>query len=137
MKPPVSLPNNSARFSFNPFVRNSVSPLSPNTDPIPPPTPPSKYKSRKSPSARSPWLPAKGFECQFKCCHSCRPTLLDRSYLSLNAIVNDDVPATAITGFSFNLQKFRPVAKASIVCNLGLRPVPLPRPITVCLLSSP
>ncbi|PQE18115.1 flagellar motor protein [Rutstroemia sp. NJR-2017a BVV2] len=130
LKLPTTPSSNSARFSFNPFIRNSITPLSPDTDPMPPPTPPAKYKSRKSSSTRSPWLPAKGYECQFKCCHSCRPTLLDRSYLSLNGIVNGDVPATAITGFSFNLEKSRPVAKASIVSNLGFRPVPLPRPVT-------
>ncbi|PQE15712.1 flagellar motor protein [Rutstroemia sp. NJR-2017a BBW] len=120
----------SNRFSFNPFIRNSITPLTPDTDSMPPPTPPARYKSRKSSSPRSPWLPAKGYECQFKCCHACRPTLLDRSYLSLNGVVNGDVPATAITGFSFNLQKFRPVADARIVSNLGFRPVPLPRPVT-------
>lgn len=80
-----------------------------------------------------PWLPSRGGECQFKCCHTCRPSLLDRSYLSLNAIANDDLPYTAITGFGFNLQKFRPVGDVEIVKNLGLRPSPVP---VVCIKST-
>lgn len=73
-------------------------------------------------AVKKPWLPLKGGECQFKCCHFCRQSLLDRSYLSLDGIVNDDVPATAITGFGFHLQKHRPVAPVKHVRNLGLRP---------------
>ncbi|CAD6444161.1 123eb86c-0117-453f-b26b-56979e4a637f [Sclerotinia trifoliorum] len=97
---------------FNPFSRPSLS------------------TSQTVPNMRvtnpRPWLPSRGTECQFKCCHTCRPTLLDRSFLSLNAILNDDLPCTAVTGFGFNLQKFRPVAKVEIVKNLGLRPNPVP-----------
>ena len=75
-------------------------------------------------ASTKPWLPLRGGECQFKCCHYCRPSLLDRSYLSLDGIANDDIPATAITGFGFNLQKYRPVALVKHVQNLGLRPNP-------------
>ncbi|KAF7865337.1 hypothetical protein EAF04_006314 [Stromatinia cepivora] len=103
---------NIPRFLFNPFSRPSLS------------------TSQTVPNMRvtnpRPWLPSRGTECQFKCCHTCRPTLLDRSFLSLNAIVNDDLPCTATTGFGFNLQKFRPVGKVEIVKNLGLRPNPVP-----------
>ncbi|QSZ37118.1 hypothetical protein DSL72_009211 [Monilinia vaccinii-corymbosi] len=99
------------RFLFNPFSR------------------PMAITSQTSPDLRvtkpRPWLPSRGTECQFKCCHTCRPTLVDRSYLSLNAIANDDLPCTATTGFGFNLQKFRPVGNVEIVKNLGLRPNPV------------
>ena len=78
----------------------------------------------RSPARRlsKPWLPAKGGECQFKCCHFCRPTLVDRSFLSLNGIANGDIPPTAITGFGFHLQKKRPIGLVKHVLNLGLRP---------------
>ncbi|ESZ94571.1 hypothetical protein SBOR_5061 [Sclerotinia borealis F-4128] len=106
--------SNIPRFLFNPFSR------------------PSPIASQTAPNLRvtnpRPWLPSRGTECQFKCCHTCRPTLVDRSYLSLNAIVNDDVPCTATTGFGFNLQKFRPVGKVELVKNLGLRPNPVSPP---------
>lgn len=50
----------------------------------------------------------------------------ERSFLSLNGIVNGDIPATAITGFGFHLQRKRPVALVKHVINLGLRPNPPP-----------
>ncbi|KAK8901769.1 hypothetical protein ACHAQE_002390 [Botrytis cinerea] len=109
---PSNSSSNIPRFLFNPFSRTSPA------------------TSQTVPNLRMtnprPWLPSRGTECQFKCCHTCRPTLLDRSYLSLNAIANDDLPCTATTGFGFNLQKFRPVGNAEVVKNLGLRPNPVP-----------
>ncbi|RDW88699.1 hypothetical protein BP6252_00731 [Coleophoma cylindrospora] len=78
-----------------------------------------------------PWLPQK--DCQFKCCQSCRATCLERSWLSLNAIVNGDLPATAIMGYGFHLRvgkHKRPVALNEHVKNIGLRPHPHPRPRT-------
>ncbi|KAG4030937.1 hypothetical protein MFRU_010g00670 [Monilinia fructicola] len=103
--------SNIPRFLFNPFSRpiNTTSQTTPNLRATNP----------------RPWLPSRGTECQFKCCHTCRPTLIDRSYLSLNAIADDDLPCTATTGFGFNLQKFRPVGDVEIVKNLGLRPNPV------------
>jgi hypothetical protein len=56
----------------------------------------------------------------------CRPTCVDRTYLSLNGIANGDIPFTAITGFGFHLTKKRPVALVKHVRNLGLRPNPPP-----------
>ncbi|RDW94732.1 hypothetical protein BP5796_00495 [Coleophoma crateriformis] len=78
-----------------------------------------------------PWLPQK--DCQFKCCHACRATCLERSWLSLNAIVNGELPATAIMGYGFHLRvgkHKRPVALNEHVKNIGLRPHPHPRPRT-------
>ncbi|KAI9649341.1 hypothetical protein NHQ30_001913 [Ciborinia camelliae] len=105
--------SNIPRFLFNPFSRPSPITTSQTTPNLSAPNP-------------RPWLPSRGAECQFKCCHTCRPTLADRSYLSLNSIVNGDLPCTATTGFGFNLQKFRPVGNVEVVKNLGLRPNPVP-----------
>lgn len=68
------------------------------------------------------WLPT--HECQFKCCHTCRPGLAERNYLSLNAVANGELPATAITGFGFHYQRKRPVALVKHARNLGLRSNP-------------
>ncbi|PMD59238.1 uncharacterized protein K444DRAFT_591416 [Hyaloscypha bicolor E] len=100
-----------------------INPLFPNPDIITSVTP---EKSSK------PWLPLRGGECQFKVCHSCRPTCEIRSYLSLNGIANNDIPPTAITGFGFNLTRKRPVALVEHVKNLGLRKNPPPRPPLPC-----
>jgi hypothetical protein len=75
---------------------------------------------------KRPWLPANGTECQFKCCHHCRRSFSSRGFLSLNGIVNGDLPLTVTTGFGFHLQKHRPVALVKHVKNLGLRPSPPP-----------
>jgi hypothetical protein len=80
-----------------------------------------------SPQKKS-WLPTQ--ECQFKCCHSCRPSFCERSYLSLNAIAKGELPATAITGFGFHYQKERPVALVEHVQNLGLRPNPTQKKVS-------
>jgi len=87
---------------------------------------------------RKPWLPIKGGECQFKCCHFCRPSLVERSFLSLNGIANDELPATAVLGFGFHMAKKRPVALVKHVKNLGLRPSPPPvsSPLAPLILKS-
>lgn len=72
------------------------------------------------PAPFKPWVPPMAMECQFKCCHKCRPHLHPRSFLSLNAILSNDIPATAITGFGFHLQHCRPVADACVVRSIGL-----------------
>jgi len=97
--------SNSKRKSTNPFLASSPTRLSVK-------------------AVQKPWLYFKDGECQFKCCHQCRPALLDRSYLSLDGIANGDIPSTAMTGFGFHLQGERPVALVKHVANLGLRPSP-------------
>lgn len=76
--------------------------------------------------SNKPFLPLKGGECQFKVCHYCRPSLLERSFLSLNSIVNNDIPPSAIIGFGFHLSGKRPVSLVKHAKNLGLRPNPTP-----------
>ncbi|KAL6859256.1 hypothetical protein J3F83DRAFT_763361 [Trichoderma novae-zelandiae] len=51
-----------------------------------------------------------------------------RSFLSLNAVADGEVPPTAAAGYSFHLLGQRPVVDANVVKNLGCRPVPLPQP---------
>jgi hypothetical protein len=96
------------------------SPISPSSinDRNPSPSPPAK-------PIKKPWIPIPGGECQFKCCNVCRPTLADRSWLSLNGIVNGEMPATAVCGFGFNLARKRPISKVKHVLNLGLRTPPV------------
>ncbi|KAH6724241.1 hypothetical protein BKA61DRAFT_687369 [Leptodontidium sp. MPI-SDFR-AT-0119] len=96
--------------------------------PNPPPGLPIPPVSPSNNDGLKPWFPLQGGECQFKCCHFCRPSLKERSFLSLNGIADGDIPATSITGFGFHLQKQRPVALVKHVQNLGLRPNPSPRP---------
>ena len=94
------------------------------------PTPPSQRPSSPSSPTKlfnKPWVDSKGTECQFKCCHACRPTLSERAFLSLDGIANDDTPLTAAVGFGFHLHaQKRPVALVKHVKNLGLRPPPAP-----------
>ncbi|KAI0550282.1 hypothetical protein F4679DRAFT_594938 [Xylaria curta] len=69
-----------------------------------------------------PWVP-RAEECQVKYCHRCRPSFGGRSFLSLDGIINGDIPPTAAT--SFGLQN-KPIADAKVVKNIGLRAVPFP-----------
>jgi hypothetical protein len=91
-------------------------------------SPDAKNKQKK------PWLPVN--ECQFKVCHLCRPTCADRCYLSIDGVVNDEIPPTALTGFGFHLKGQRPVALVKDVKNLGLRASPPASPVSLqlCLL---
>ncbi|KAK6851498.1 hypothetical protein PG995_011623 [Apiospora arundinis] len=78
------------------------------------------------PNADKPWVVSEGDECQFKCCHACRPTCEQRASLSLDGIVKGDIPPTAISGFGFHLQGSRPLVDAEVVQNIGYRAVPWP-----------
>ena len=87
------------------------------------------YSSTSAPETstklpKSIWLPPKDSECQFKCCHYCRPSLVDRSYLSLDEVASGGISPSAATGFGFHLLKQRPVALVKHVRNIGLRPSP-------------
>ncbi|KAI0013589.1 hypothetical protein F4779DRAFT_613320 [Xylariaceae sp. FL0662B] len=84
---------------------------------------PPSFDIRRDPK---PWVPNDDEECQFKCCQSCRPSCGARAYLSLNSILQDDIPPTAAVGFGFQHYSSRPVIHPDLVKNIGLRPVPLP-----------
>ncbi|KAL2075537.1 hypothetical protein VTL71DRAFT_480 [Oculimacula yallundae] len=102
------------------FYQNRPLPPHPN----PPPGLPLPTLSPINDNGLKPWFPLPGGECQFKCCHFCRPSLKERSFLSLNGIADGDIPSTSITGFGFHLLGKRPVALVKHVKNLGLRPNP-------------
>ncbi|TGJ88136.1 hypothetical protein E0Z10_g656 [Xylaria hypoxylon] len=85
-----------------------------------------------------PWVPrGEDEECQAKYCHHCRPSCELRSYLSLDGILNGEVPPTAATGFGFHRMRTRPIVNARIVREIGLRPVPWPRAEPYIYPSSP
>ncbi|EHA53047.1 hypothetical protein MCOR27_008893 [Pyricularia oryzae] len=75
-----------------------------------------------------PWVLSPRQECDMEFCHSCRPCFAERSYLSLNGIVNGDVPATAALGFGFHAYSSRPLYDPNVTRNLGLRRPPEPFP---------
>jgi hypothetical protein len=77
-----------------------------------------------STATKKPWL--QHGECQFKVCGRCRPSFRERAYLNLDAIVNGDIPATAVAGFGFNLLGNRPVVSTELMKSIGLRLSPPP-----------
>ena len=74
---------------------------------------------------RPAWVPNPGEECQHKVCSACYRSGKPKSWLSLNGILNGEVPPTVATGFSFLYLQARPIVDATIVKNLGYRAVPL------------
>ncbi len=74
--------------------------------------------------SEKPWVPDYTEECQVRCCHACRPLLEARSYLSLNGILEGDIPLTAATGFGFHYTGARPLVDADVVKKIGCRAVP-------------
>ncbi|KAI0377853.1 hypothetical protein F5Y04DRAFT_263402 [Hypomontagnella monticulosa] len=87
-------------------------------------SPPPGFQHMKS---TPPWVPSESNECQFRCCQRCRPSAALRSYLSLDGIVNGDIPPSAAVGFGFHEVGARPVFHPDRFKNLGLRPVPWPK----------
>ncbi|KAK4232178.1 hypothetical protein QBC38DRAFT_439473 [Podospora fimiseda] len=81
----------------------------------------------KYPYDEKPWVPNHQQECQYKVCHRCHPVGREKSWVSLNGVLNGDVLPHIATGFSFSYIGTRPCADVEIVKNLGCRPVPLPR----------
>ncbi|TLS30520.1 hypothetical protein PpBr36_03674 [Pyricularia pennisetigena] len=79
-------------------------------------------------SSDRPWVLSPRQECDMEFCHACRPYFAERSYLSLNGIVNGDVPATAALGFGFHAYSSRPLYNPKVARNLGLRRPPEPFP---------
>ena len=79
----------------------------------------------KYPYRDKPWMPSREHECQYKVCHACHHFGTEKSFVSLDAIVNDEVPPTVATAYGFSLLGFRQMSHASIVKNAGYRAVPL------------
>ncbi|KAK4465709.1 hypothetical protein QBC42DRAFT_168364 [Cladorrhinum samala] len=95
---------------------------------------PTNYNQAKNkfPDDGRPWLPNHKHECQFKACHRCHTVGRDKSWVSLNGVLNGEVLPHLATGFSFSYIGTRPCADAEIVKNLGCRPVPLVSAMKFC-----
>lgn len=52
---------------------------------------------------------------------------MEKSFVSLNAILNDEVPPTVATAYGFSLLRFRQMSLANIVKNAGYRAVTIVR----------
>lgn len=76
-------------------------------------------------STDSPWVPTLQQECRFKACHHCYRRAAEKAWLSLDGIVNGDIPPTAAGAYSFHYMQQRPVCDALVVSNLGCRAVPM------------
>lgn len=72
-------------------------------------------------------MPNPRFECQHKVCQSCHYLGKDKSWLSLDGIVNGDILPSVATAFSFSHLGYRPVSDIEVARGLGCRPVPLVR----------
>ena len=83
---------------------------------------------KKYPDDARPWMPDPLYECQYKICHDCYRLGMDKSWISMDAVLRGDVLPSLATGFGFSHQGFRPTADVTMVRELGCRAVPL-----VCL----
>ena len=67
------------------------------------------------------WTDLLDSECEYQICAHCRPGAADRTFLSLNAVANDEIMPCAATGFGFHILGERPVLNAMTMRNIGLR----------------
>lgn len=58
-----------------------------------------------------------------------------RAFLSLDGIVNGDIPMTAVSGFGFDLYGQRPIILRKQALNFGMRPNPEPRAVSIQFIS--
>ncbi|KAH6841169.1 hypothetical protein B0I37DRAFT_438834 [Chaetomium sp. MPI-CAGE-AT-0009] len=71
----------------------------------------------KYPYDDKPWVPERRFECQYRVCHSCFKLGHQKTWVSLDAVLNDDISPTVATGFSFSFESIRPICDADIVAS--------------------
>ncbi|KAH8178729.1 hypothetical protein LIA77_00248 [Sarocladium implicatum] len=67
------------------------------------------------------WTELLDSECEYQICAYCRPGAADRTFLSLNAVADDEIMPCAATGFGFHVMGERPIIDAVIMRNIGLR----------------
>ena len=72
-------------------------------------------------------MPDGSFECQHKVCHRCHSIGRDKSWVSLNGVLEGDILPNVAVGFSFSYMGIRPCTDANVVKNIGYQPVPLVR----------
>ncbi|KAH6625073.1 hypothetical protein B0J18DRAFT_201632 [Chaetomium sp. MPI-SDFR-AT-0129] len=74
-----------------------------------------------------PWLPRRDFECQYKACMTCHSIGRQKSWVSLDGVLNGDILPTVATGFSSSPTRRRPVGDAGLIKDLGCSAIPFPR----------
>ncbi|KAI9678730.1 MAG: hypothetical protein M1817_005787 [Caeruleum heppii] len=107
----------SAEYSSDGDTTDSASSMEDKPSPHTPPKPSLLDRVLRRPS--TPLVPPSVGQCYWKCCHRCRPGSLDRSWVSLNAILAGQ-PNPSVE-FEFHP---RPISHLSHVLNLGLRKPP-------------
>lgn len=83
--------------------------------------------AQKYPNHNKPWIPDKLWECQFKVCHDCHRLGSEKSWVSLNGVLNGEIAPHVATGYSFSALNFRLVADVDVVKDIGYHAVPLVR----------
>jgi len=83
------------------------------------------YPGRKYPNDGRPWMPDKLFECQYKVCQHCHHLGKEKSWLSINSVLNGDILPSAATGYGFGHMGLRPEADVDVVREIGYRAVPM------------
>lgn len=87
----------------------------------------SRHKAgRKYPDDNMPWAPDEKIECQHMICHSCHRIGEEKSWVSLDGVLNGDILPTVATGYSFSYAGSRPLVDVQVAKNLGCRPVNFP-----------
>ncbi|KAL2262109.1 hypothetical protein VTK26DRAFT_2434 [Humicola hyalothermophila] len=74
-----------------------------------------------------PWMPDEKLECQYTVCGRCHSQGRDKSWVSLNGVLNGDILPTVAVGFAHGYFGARPVVDANLVKQIGYRAVPLPQ----------
>ncbi|KAH8879830.1 hypothetical protein GQ53DRAFT_611165, partial [Thozetella sp. PMI_491] len=70
------------------------------------------------------WAPKVGTECSFKVCQVCHRHGRDKTWASLDGVVNGHLSPDLVTGFSFLYSGGRPIHDPKVASNLGCRAVP-------------
>ncbi|KAM7223656.1 hypothetical protein V8F06_001130, partial [Rhypophila decipiens] len=77
----------------------------------------------KYPDNQRPWMPDEKEECGYTVCQSCIGMVNDRSWVSLNGVLNGDILPTVATAYAFSYSRSRPYIDADMAKHLGCRPV--------------
>ncbi|KAL2195472.1 hypothetical protein P885DRAFT_40851 [Corynascus similis CBS 632.67] len=78
----------------------------------------------KYPHDDKPWVPDGELECRHMVCPACHRIGREKSWVSLDTVLNGDVLPHVATAYSFSFMGSRPVCDAEIVKNIGCQPLP-------------
>ncbi|KAL3602408.1 hypothetical protein FPOAC2_06717 [Fusarium poae] len=65
------------------------------------------------------WAYGENKSCQYRVCPRCRPVCIDRSFLSLDAVADGEIPPTAAAGFGFEALGGRPVIDKDVINHIN------------------